>query len=64
MERAFEVAFSNKIIKSIEAVIREHKLDLVISETLASESFATLPPDWSYAIKTKYYEDRVDLFCF
>lgn len=45
MERAFEVAFSNKIVKSIEAVIREHKLDLVISETLASESFATLPPD-------------------
>lgn len=46
MERAFEVAFSNKIIESIEAaVIREHKLDLVISETLASGSFATLPPD-------------------
>lgn len=40
-----EVAFSNKITNSMELVIRECKLDLVFSETLPSESFATLPPD-------------------
>lgn len=60
----FEVAFANKITKSIEPVIRECKLDLAFSKMLRSESFATLPPDEGYAIKTKYQEDRIYLFCF